>query len=263
MSAADPFDVLHPSDPVPVEVVNRDRPSRVVLTCEHAGRALPAALTDRRPADGDMARHIAWDIGAESLARHLAARLDAPLAIQRYSRLVIDCNRPRHVDGLTPAVSDGSEIPFNVDITEDEREARWSAIHAPFHRTVGALLDQRAAGPVALVSVHSFTPRLNGGTDRPWHVGLLGRADFSLSDAMMDALSWRVPDAVTAFNEPYEIGDETDYTIPVHGEARGLPHILVEVRNDLIASDAGAAHWAGLLFDVLAAVLPAPADGEG
>jgi len=230
----------------------------VVLTCEHGGRALPRALAESAPPAPEMARHIAWDLGAEATARQAAERLGAPLAIQRYSRLVIDSNRPRHAPDLAPATSDGTGIAFNSAIGEAGLEARWQAIHAPFHRAVTRLLDNRAARPTALVAVHSFTPRLRitGGAARPWHVGLLARADLALAEALADALGHVAPDALVTFNQPYRIEDDSDYTIPVHGEARGLPHVLVEIRNDLIREPEGAARWGLLLARSLAEALP-------
>jgi predicted N-formylglutamate amidohydrolase len=203
-----------------------------------------------------MARHIAWDLGAEATARQAAKQLGAPLVVQRYSRLVIDCNRPRHAPELTPAASDGTEILFNSMIDEAGIEARWQAIHAPFHRAVAGLLDDRAARPTALVAIHSFTPRLRGGAARPWHVGLLARADMALAEALAAALERRVPDALVTFNQPYRIEDDSDYTIPVHGEARGLPHVLVEIRNDLICEPEGVTRWGSLLARSIAEALP-------
>ncbi|MEE8454091.1 MAG: N-formylglutamate amidohydrolase [Limibaculum sp.] len=250
-----PF-ALEPGDPSPVEMVDGHKRGSVVLTCEHGGRAVPRALGESAPPAPEMARHIAWDLGAEATARQIAARLGAPLVIQRYSRLVIDSNRPRHAPDLAPATSDGTGIPFNSAIGEAGLEARWQAIHAPFHRADARLLDDRAARPTALVAVHSFTPRLRGGAARPWHVGLLARADMALAEALAEALGHHVPDALVTFNEPYRIENDSDYTIPVHGEARGLPHVLVEIRNDLIREPGGAARWGMLLARSIAEALP-------
>ena len=195
-------------------------------------------------------------LGAASDCAQIAARLDAPLVIQRYSRLVIDSNRPRHAPDLAPATSDGTGIPFNSALDEAGLEARWQAIHAPFHRAVARLLDDRAGRPTALVAVHSFTPRLRGGAARPWHLGLLARTDMALAEALAEALGRQAPDALVTFNEPYRIEDDSDYTIPIHGEARGLPHVLVEIRNDLICEPEGAARWGMLLAQSIAEALP-------
>lgn len=246
--------LLAPNDPPPVEVVGRDARAPVVLTCEHGGRSVPKRLADGAPPPEDMDRHIAWDVGAAELARALADRLRAPLALQPYSRLVVDCNRPRHAPDLTPAISDGSPIPFNQGLDEAGRETRWQAIHQPFHRAVSDLLDRR--GPAALVAIHSFTPRMRDGAPRPMAAGLLARRDGALAATMRDAMLARAPGLTVALNAPYRIEDDSDYTIPVHGEGRGLPHVLVEIRNDLIADAPAVQRWADLLAHALDHALP-------
>lgn len=244
---------LAPHDPPPVELANATGRAPLVLTCEHGGRALPAALAGGAPGPRDMARHIAWDVGAAALARGLAARLGAPLALQPYSRLVIDCNRPRHAPDLAPAVSDRTRVPFNEALDAAGIEARWRAVHQPFHAAVSRLLEAR--GPVALVAVHSFTPRMRGGAPRPMMAGLLARADSRLAESLRAAMLAAEPGLAIALNAPYRIEDDSDYTIPMHAEARGLPHVLLEIRNDLISRPAGVARWTDLLTWALGAVL--------
>jgi len=244
--------VLDAADPPPVEVVGAQASRPLVLTCEHGGRAVPAHLAERAPPAEEMARHIAWDVGAAEVARGVADRLGAALCIQPYSRLVIDCNRPRHAADLAPAVSDASPIPFNADLVEADRDARWHAIHQPFHRAVGDLLDAR--GHASLVAIHSFTPRLRSGAPRQMMAGLLARRDRTLAEALMREITARALDLAIVFDQPYRIEDDSDYTIPVHGERRGLPHVLVEIRSDLIADVAGVGRWTGLLADALAAM---------
>lgn len=241
-------------DPPPVELVRSGGRAPLVLTCEHGGNAVPACLKHIAPGPEDMARHISWDVGAAEVARGVAARLDAALAVQPYSRLVIDCNRPRFAADLTPAASDGTSIPFNERLSEAEQEARWLAVHQPFHRAVSGLLDSR--GAVALIAVHSFTPRLRGGAPRDMAAGLLVRRNRSLAEALQRALTVRASEGPVVFNAPYRIEDESDYTIPVHGEARGLPHLLLEIRNDLIATPAGVERWIELLSGALLSALP-------
>jgi predicted N-formylglutamate amidohydrolase len=251
--------LLCPGDPPPARLVPGDPCSPWLLACEHAGRAVPAALGDLGVAPAEMGRHIAWDIGAGPLARRLAARLAAPLVLQRYSRLVIDCNRPRTAPDLIPERSDGTEIPANRGLDARGREARWRAIHAPFHDAIAALLDraQAAGRHPLLVAVHSFTPCL-AGRQRPWHAGFLFNRDGDLAGRLMAAVGARRPDLRLALNEPYTVDDLTDYTIPVHGEARGLPHVLLEVRNDLIADGEAQAQWADLLAAALRQCIPQP-----
>lgn len=251
MSAEQFASLLGPRDPAPVEVLRPEGRFPAVLVCEHAGRAVPASLDGLGLPEAELGRHIGWDIGAEGVARRLSDALDAPLVIQRYSRLVIDCNRPADAADLIPAVSDGTAIPGNAGLDPAQRAARWAAIHAPFHAAVSRVLDVRDATPVALLAVHSFTPRMRSGGERPWHAGLLSRRDPALGEALMSALRRADPSLNLAANVPYTIEDESDYTIPLHAETRGLPHALLEIRNDLIAAPQGQVRWAALLADAM------------
>ncbi len=252
-----PETLLGAADPAPVEIVNPDGRGPLALICEHAGRAVPAALGDLGIAAEAFDRHIAWDVGAAGVARRLSALLDAPLALQPYSRLVVDCNRPFDAPDAIPAVSDGTAIPANAGLPDAARRARFDAIHAPFHAAVGGMLDRRA-GPTALVMIHSFTPRLRTeGVARPWALGVLHFRDDRLARALMaEALRLR-PGLSAAFNEPYGCDDLSDYAAPVHGEGRGLPYALLEIRNDLIADASGQADWAGFLAEALTAAVAA------
>lgn len=183
--------------------------------------------------------------------------LDAPLVLQRYSRLVIDCNRPLAVEDSIPAISDGTEIPANARPSQAERDLRAREIHAPYHDAITKLLDERSnAGRLtALVSVHSFTPSLEAQpSHRPWDIGLLYNRHPALSQHVHDVLSAEAGHLSFTFNEPYRITDLEDYTIPVHGEKRGLPNTLFEIRNDHIATVNGRREWVELLARVLQVV---------
>lgn len=249
MTAAEDAPLLDRDDPVPVEWLPAAATTPFVLACEHAGRAVPRRLGDLGVAAADMDRHIAFDVGAEGLARGLAARLGASLVLQRYSRLVIDCNRPHAAPDLIPPVSDGTAIAANAGISSAERALRWAAIHHPFHGRLSQLLDD-VEEPV-LVAVHSFTRRLRNGPERPWQAGFLFNRDRRFATALMTALAGLEPGLCLALNQPYAVDDLSDYTIPVHGEGRGIPHVLLEVRNDLIAGPAGQQRWAELLARAL------------
>ena len=249
--------LLSAGDPAPVEVDFPDGASPVFLVCEHAGRAVPQSLGDLGVSPSDMDRHIAWDVGAGPVARLMAENLGATLARQNYSRLVVDCNRPFDAESCFPPVSDETAIPGNQGLSESQRRRRFDEVHRPFHGRVADLLDARQHRPTLLIAVHSYTKQLNGGPERPWHLGLLFNRDNNLSRRLMPHLVRRAPGLNMAFNEPYSVDDYTDYTIPVHGEVRGLPHVLLEIRNTEIRDEAGQAYWAGLLSDALGDVVEA------
>ena len=230
----------------PFIVDNQAGQGPFVLVCDHAGRAVPRAI-ELGVSAADMDRHIAWDIGAGDLALLLSARLDAPLISQRYSRLIVDCNRaPDRADAM-PQVSDGTLVPANHALDAAARAARVAAIHEPYHARLAALLDARGGRPTALVFVHSFTPVMRG-VARPWTYGVLHTGQ-PLALATLARL--RAADAgEVGDNEPYAM-DEVDYTAGRHGTGRGLDFAEIEVRQDLIAQAAGRATVADLLARIL------------
>lgn len=240
--------ILIPDDPPPV-VVSQGR-SPFVIVCDHAGRAVPHRLAGLGLPDAELARHIGWDIGAAAVARNLGETLDASVIMQAYSRLVIDCNRPLAAPTSVAKVSDGTAVPGNAGLGPGEREARAREIFAPYHQAITVELDRRAALglPTVLIAVHSFTPTLKS-TVRPWHIGLLYRQP-ELATAILDLLRAEA-DLVVGDNEPYAVSDATDYTLPTHGERRGLPHTGIEIRQDLIAGKLGQQRFAALLARVL------------
>lgn len=244
----------HPvPEPPPVSVLNAEGSSPFVLLCEHASNYVPARYGGLGLPAAELGRHIAWDIGAAALARHLSAALDAPLLLSGYSRLLIDCNRPLGTPTSIPLRSEATEIPGNQGLDEAERAARAAAFFLPFHAAVSALLDQRqaAARPTCVIGVHSFTPRFHG-VARPWHAGILYDAAARFGRALIGALS-RDPALVIGDNEPYRIEpDLHDYTVPVHGDRRGLAAVLIEVRQDLVSDAAGIEDWGKRLHVALA-----------
>jgi len=255
MRETPPFDParLDTEDPPPFTRLNPDGRPSFVLTCDHASRAVPGHMDGLGLAAGDLSRHIAWDIGAAEVTRQLAERLDAPAFLAGYSRLVIDCNRPLTSPTSIPTVSDGSEIPANRDVSAAEAAARADALFWPYHRQIAGTLDRLVAGseiPI-FVAVHSFTPQLNGGDARPWHIGLLWEHDGRLVAPLRAAFSSLVPDICIGHNQPYAIVGPSDYSIPEHGQNRGLPHIEIEIRQDLIDTQEGAELWAGRVAEAL------------
>ena len=219
-----------------------------VLVCDHASNAVPAHMERLGLDQAELDRHIGWDIGAAAVTRALSALLDAPAYLSGYSRLVVDCNRPVGSPTAMPAVSDGTVVPANQSIAPAEAAARTDAFFRPYHDAIAACLD-RAIGfgavPI-LVAVHSFTPVFEGFA-RPWEVGLLYEHDDRLVQPLKEALAALRPGLTIGDNQPYAIVGPSDYSIPVHGQGRGLPHIEIELRQDLIATQEGAEAWAEIL----------------
>jgi predicted N-formylglutamate amidohydrolase len=239
--------ILAPDEPDPLEAFNLGGTSDFVLICEHAGRRVPRSLGDMGLPHHEFDRHIAWDIGARAVSLALSAKLDAPLFMQRYSRLVCDCNRRPDMPAFAPEISEATKIPANVGLSASDRNARADAIFHPFHNAVTAFLDERQhrGRTTLLATIHSFTPVFLG-KSRPWEIGVLFNRDKVLSPAIAEWLKTNTSYCV-GINEPYTVGDDTDYAIPVHGEKRGLPCVEFEVRHDLIAKDENADSWADLL----------------
>lgn len=241
-------------DPSPVDVTNPGGLSPFVLLGDHAGRAIPAGLGDLGVPPAAMDLHIAWDIGISGVGAQLSPRLDAPFVQQRYSRLVIDCNRKPDAPDLAPAVSDGIGIAGNVGLSAADLALRKAAIYDPYQVAIAALLDERSARgqKTLLVSLHSFTPVMQG-VVRPWRYGVLHRGDSSLSDRVLALLRAELGDAA-GDNEPYAM-DGRDNTIPLHADARGLDYLELEIRQDLVADAAGQARAAAFVAGILAGTL--------
>lgn len=238
-------------DPAAVRVVNEDGASAYVLLCEHASNEVPVAYGTLGVPAHDLERHIAWDIGAADLALRLSARLDAPLLLAGCSRLVIDLNRPLWAPTSIPLVSEATAIPGNRNLDAAERERRAATWFRPYHDRVAGLLDRRAAArrPTIVVGVHSFTPVFLG-VPRPWHCGVLYAAAATFGRALVARLAAE-DQIVIGDNEPYRIEAEHDYTVPVHGDARGLDAVLIEVRQDLLDAAWSSETWAKRLAAAL------------
>jgi predicted N-formylglutamate amidohydrolase len=255
LNTADATDqLLGAGDIPPVHEVNADGASPFLLTSDHYGRILPRALGDLGVAESELTRHIAWDIGIAGVAERLAKMLDAHLIAQRYSRLVIDCNRSPGVASSIPVISEATAIPRNEGISEGERAARRREIFEPYHRRIDAAIDRRLhdTRPAVLVSLHSFTP-VYAGVARPWHIAALYNRDTVLPQLLLKHLRAE-GDLVVGDNEPYAVSDLSDYTIPVHGEARGLVNTGIEIRQDLIADQSGQQQWAERLARIFAEI---------
>jgi predicted N-formylglutamate amidohydrolase len=238
-------------DPPPVTVDNASGTSPLLIVADHAGNYLPPRLQQLGLSDTESASHIAWDIGIGAVCTLMGTALDAVVIRQNYSRLIIDCNRvPGSAESIV-GLSERTQVPGNIGLSEIQKARRVAEIFRPYHDRITAELDRRrdAGQPGALVAMHSFTPVFTG-VARPWHVGVLYNRDARLADGLLELLRAE-PGLVVGDNEPYTVSDATDYTLPVHGEQRRLPHLAIEIRQDLITQEAGQNWWAALLARLL------------
>jgi predicted N-formylglutamate amidohydrolase len=253
-AARETSSLLEVADLPPVLQENAGGRSSFLLTCDHFGRLIPKRLGDLGLSEKELSRHIGWDIGIAGVVQDLSRRLDAHLIAQRYSRLVIDCNRPPHVPSSIPLISEATAIPGNEGLSREASETRRREIFDPYHRVIHETIDRRLREgvPTILLALHSFTP-VYAGIARPWHIGTLYRRDKVLPPLLLAALRAE-GDLVVGDNEPYAVSEATDYTIPVHGEARGLMSTGIEIRQDLIADEAGQRQWAERLARILGGI---------
>jgi len=239
--------LLGNDEPPAVELVNANGRSSAVLVCDHASNRVPRQLGSLGLDAVQLADHIGWDPGAAGVARQLSTLLDAPLVLSGYSRLVIDCNRPLRSEGSIAEQSDGVAVPGNRGLSPLQRERRINVLFRTYHAAIDRLLDGRTLRPSLLLSIHSFTPVLNS-RPRPWHISVSHWRDRRLAALMLGALA-HCGDFTVGDNEPYPIDEDVDYTIPVHGEGRGLPSVMIEIRQDGIRTAAGTAAWAARLAE--------------
>ena len=243
--------LLRADEPAAFSLERSGGASAFFLTCDHASARFPAALGDLGLDERERARHIAWDIGIAGVTRQLSKQLDACAVLQNYSRLVIDANRPPRTPTSILAVSERTRIPGNEGLGETAIEQREGEIFVPYHDCIRAQLDERlrAKRPTVLCAMHSFTPSFMD-VARQWHVGVLYNRDTRMAHALLDALR-ADPALVVGDNQPYSASDDTDYTMVVHGERRSIPCVELEIRQDLIADEAGQIAWATRLARLL------------
>ena len=229
--------------------------SPFVLLCDHASNRIPDELNQLGLASVDLARHIAWDIGAAGVTEALSEIFDAPAILCNTSRLVIDCNRQLNAHDLIPEVSDGTAVPGNAKLAESAKAQRVERFFRPYHNAIEAVLMERAARGVAppiVVSIHSMTACL-AGENRPWQIALSSFVDRSLAEPLLASLR-QDADIVVGDNEPYDLDPRVDYSIPEHALSRGLQHLQVEFRNDVIADRDAQHQWALRFAGALRAV---------
>ncbi len=250
-------DALLSEDDPPVFLIERAQGSSAfVLTCDHAGRAIPRKLARLSLSEHELSTHVAWDLGVAALGRRLSARLDAFLILHNYSRLVIDANRPPDAPDSIPTLCEHTRIAANEGLSSSDARQRFEEVFQPYHQRIRDELDARRARacPSVVVALHSFTPvYMNEG--RRWHVGVLYGRDPRLGRLVREGLR-SDGTLIVGDNQPYAVSDASDYTIIVHGEQRGLPHVELEIRQDLLASESDVQWWAERLGGVLEAAVP-------
>jgi predicted N-formylglutamate amidohydrolase len=253
--AGEPGDpLLGPDDPPAYEIVNPRGTANVVFLCDHASNCVPLALDNLGLSEEQLRDHIAWDIGAAEVTRRLAAHFDAPAVLAGYSRLVIDCNRQLDdLESILP-VSDGDLIPGNQNLSEADAAARAEACFWPYHQAAAAVIEGVEARGVVppVVMMHSFTPSM-GHAPRPWHIGVLWDRDDRISGPLMHRLHDR-GDLCVGDNEPYTAASPHGYSMPVHAAQHGRANVQIELRQDLVADEAGIAKWTDIMIDGFAPI---------
>ncbi len=230
-------------EPCPVEIISGSVESGILILCDHASNAVPPDLGDLGLPQSEFERHIAYDIGAAAVTRSLARRLNAPAILTQFSRLIIDPNRGRDDPTLVMRLSDGAVVPGNAKVDDAEVQRRIARFYDPYDEAIADAIHKAVAAghPPVIVTVHSFTPIWRGWA-RPWHVGILWDADDRFAKPLLEGLEAE-GGLVVGDNEPYD-GALAGDTVDRHATIRGLANALIEIRQDLIASDEGAEEWA-------------------
>lgn len=251
--------LIGPDDPPPYSVINDSGKARVLLTGDHVSNVMPAALGNLGLDEPALQQHIAYDIGTRKLIHHLSEHLDAPAVLAGYSRLVVDLNRSLEDPSVMPETSDDRVIPGNQNLSEAHRNERIHSFYTPYRKAIDSMLHRfREQGIVpAFISIHSFTPQMAGFV-RPWHAGILWDKDPRIPVPLMQNLRAHPGGFNIGDNEPYSGKHPADYTIDHHAEASGLPHVSIEIRQDLVNTEEGAERWATILDDALRDILADP-----
>ena len=252
--------LIGPGDPPPYQIINEQGTANVLVVCDHASNAIPASLDGLGLDSKALEQHIGYDIGAGKLAHHLSEHLDAPAVLAGYSRLVVDLNRSLEDPSVMPEVSDETPIPGNQSMSDAHRNQRIHDFYIPYRKAIDTMLHGFRTRDVvpAFVAIHSFTPEM-AGFSRPWHIGILWDKDPRIPVPLMQNLRAHPNGFNVGNNEPYSGKHPADYTIDHHAEAAGIPHVSIEIRQDLVNTEEGAERWATILHEALREVLDDPA----
>jgi predicted N-formylglutamate amidohydrolase len=251
----DRYPLIGPGDPPPFMTYNDHGQAPVLLVADHASPFFPAAMNQLGLADWVLEQHVAWDIGSDRLTHFLADALDAPAVLAGFSRLIVDPNRKLDDPTAFIEISDGIAIPGNIDLDEEQKALRVQSFFNPYHGMIARRIEefgQRGVVP-ALISIHTCTPVFDR-IVRPWHIGIMWDTDPRIAVPLIEHFS-ASPDICIGDNEPYSGKHPHDFTIDHHAEPAGLPHVGIEVRQDLVTDDQGARKWAGILHTALADIL--------
>lgn len=252
------YPLIGPGDSPPFFDYNPGGKAPVLLVADHASPYFPAAMNQLGLADWVLERHVTWDIGSDKLARFLADELDAPLVLAGFSRLIVDPNRKTEDASAFPEISDGIAIPGNMGLTEEEKALRVRSFFEPYHNRISRRLGMFAGAGVtpAMIAIHTCSPVFDR-IVRPWHVGIMWDRDPRISVPLI--CHFEETDGIcVGDNEPYSGRHPNDFTIDHHAEPAGLPHVGIEVRQDLVDTGEGAREWAKILADGLKPILAEP-----
>ena len=251
--------MIGPEDPPPFTIVNPLGKARVLLVGDHVSNAIPGILDNLGLDETVLEQHIAYDIGSKNMINHLSLLLDAPAVLAGYSRLVVDLNRNLEDASVMPEVSDNTVIEGNLNMTPEHRNQRIDYFYTPYRTAIDDMLGVFKTKEIvpAFISIHSFTPEI-AGFSRPWQAGILWDKDPRIPVPLIKNLRAHVEDFHIGDNQPYSGKELSDFTIDHHAEASGLPHVSIEVRQDLVTTEAGAERWANILADALRDILAGP-----
>lgn len=253
-----PARLLQAGEPAPYRIENAKGSAPVLIVCDHASNRVPKALNNVGLSKADLEKHIAWDPGTENIGRYMSEKLDAAAFFATYSRIVVDVNRGERSPECMREVSDHVQVPGNKGLSAAQKRQRLDEIFWPYHRALtGQIKNYLKKGIVpVIVSLHSFTPEMDG-FKRPWHIGVLWNKEEEIARRVVENLRAQNPGMVVGENEPYTLkqANLSKNTIKTHAEDTGLPYVIVEFRQDLVATKRDALKWGRIFLEALAPIL--------